>query len=71
MTGEYDKEVPQSHTVDGNSWHCEEKTRKKHQEDNLSKAISCLFLIKLIAKLERTLSTLLNYKDQTQNLHKQ
>ena len=42
-------------------------TITKHQEDKLSKATSCLFPIKMIAKLERTQSNTQQNIEQLQN----
>ena len=41
-------------------------TIKYHTEDRLGKATSFLFLSEMIAKLERTLRTTVQNKDQTQ-----
>ena len=46
-------------------------TVTRHQEDNYSKATSSFFPTKTTAKLERTLRTAQQTKDQTQNPHKQ
>ena len=51
ILNEYDQEIPQSQTAD-NPWH--RSTITRHQEDKLSKAISSLFPIKMIAILEWT-----------------
>ena len=68
----YDQEIPQSHTADRRKSH-RTSTVTRHKEDNLSKATSSLFPIKMIAKLERTQVYVLHSKnkDQTQNHHKQ
>ena len=64
---EYNQEIPQSHTCRPThstvmKSHRAQVTR--HQEDNWSKATSSLFLVKKIAKLERTLSNVnLNRND--------
>ena len=53
---EYDQEIPQSQTA-YNPHGTARKSRSsitRHQEDKLSKAISSLFPMKMIAKLEWT-----------------
>ena len=50
---EYDQEIPQSQTAD-NPVRKSRSTTTRHQEDKLSKAISSLFPIKMIAILEWT-----------------
>ena len=55
IVNEYDKEIPQSQTADNPMASEEEHTTiTRHQEDKLSKATSCLFPTKMIAKLEWT-----------------
>ena len=53
---EYEQEIPQSQTA-AKPYGTAKKshtTIMRHQEDKLSKATSCLFPIKMIAKLEWT-----------------
>ena len=58
-----------NHTRQTNQRHHEEQLHKitRHQEDKQSKAISSLFPIKIIAKLERTHSNVQQNMEQTQN----
>ena len=59
-----------NHTLQTNPRHREEEPRTlraMRQEDNLSKATSSLFIIEMIAKLERTPHTALQNKVETQN----
>ena len=49
IVSEYDQEIPQSQTADKPE---SRSTITRHQEDKLSKAISSLFPIKMIAILE-------------------
>ena len=65
-----------SHTLQTNPRHREEEPKNinrnnTHQEDKRSKATRSLFLVKMIAKLERTRSNACKNKDQTQNHHTQ
>ena len=53
IVSEYDQEIPQSQTAD-NPVRKSRSTITRHQEDKLSKAISSLFPIKMIAILEWT-----------------
>ena len=53
IVSEYDQEIPQSQTAD-NPAGMSRSTTKRHQEGKLSKAISSLFPIKMIAILEWT-----------------
>ena len=53
---EYDQEIPQSHTADQRKSN-RTLTVTRHKKDNLRKATSSLYPIKMIAKLERTLCT--------------
>ena len=60
LKSEYNQEIPQSHTADQPMTPRGRATEYlkviRHQEDNLSKVTSSLFLVKMIAKLERTQS---------------
>ena len=63
-----------NHTQQTNPRHCEEKqqnTNSHKTSGRQSKATSSLFLIKMIAKLERTQSNAYQNKDQTQNPYTQ
>ena len=53
IVSEYDQEIPQSQTAD-NPVAPRGRAITRHQEDKLSKAISSLFPIKMIAILEWT-----------------
>ena len=52
---EYSQEITQSHTAYQPTAPCGRDT--KHQDDNKNKATSSLYPFKILAKLERTLST--------------
>ena len=58
-----------NHTLQTNPLHHEEKPQNtnihKNEEDNSSKATSVLFLVKMIAKLERKQRYAYQNKDQT------
>ena len=58
-----------NHKLQTNLWHCEEEPHNnhKHQEDKQSKAISSLFPIEMIAKLEWTQSIPQQNIEQLQN----
>ena len=62
---EYDQKIPQLHTADQSTAPRGRATR--HQEDKQSKETSSLFIIKMIAKLERTHSNEQQNREQTQN----
>ena len=68
IVSEYEQEIPQSQTADkpiaprGRA----NTTIVRHQDDKLSKATSCLFPIKMIAKLEWTQS---NTQQNIEQLH--
>ena len=52
---EYDQEIPQSQTAEQPMAPCYRAfIVTRHPKDNKSKATSSLFLVKMIAKLERT-----------------
>ena len=57
-----------NHKLQTNPWHRKEEplTITRHQEDKLSKAISSLFLIKMIAILEWTYSNVQQNIEQLQ-----
>ena len=73
---EYNQKIPQSHTADQPTKLCGRATEHRitiHQQVmyNESKATSSPFPIKMIAKLERTLSSAYLNKDKTQDPYKQ
>ena len=61
---EFDQEIPQSQTARHRKM--SRTTITRHQEDKLSRASSFLYPIKMIAKLERTLSTIQQNIEQLQ-----
>ena len=63
IVSEYDQEIPQSQTAAARK---SRSTITRHQEDKLSKAISSLFPIKMIAMLEWTQSNIQQNIEQPQ-----
>ena len=63
MIRKYHNHKPQTNHGTGRKSH---KTTTRHQEDKLSKATSCLFRIKMIAKLKGTLSNVQQNTEQLQ-----